>query len=98
RGGDVDRVRREALLRQLEGDAGARRGLEEEVDDRLAAKDGDLLDRALADLLEGLGGIQDRADLGGVEELEPDQVLPQRWCGAHHPSPPSGVRSSTASR
>src|SRR2546427_4226804 len=35
--GHVDRVRREALLGELEGDAGAGGGFEEEVDDGLAA-------------------------------------------------------------
>src|SRR5690606_29196647 len=93
----VDRVRAQPLLRELEGDARAGRRLEEEVDDRLAAQDRDLLDRPLADLLERLGRVQDRADLRGRELLEADQVLAEVGVRLAHPST-SGAESSTASR
>src|SRR5690606_1306133 len=94
-----DRIGGEALLRELEGDARARRRLEEEVDDRLAAKHGDLLDRPLADLLERLRRVEDRADLLGGERLEPDQVLAQRGRRRlAHAASGSGVTSSTARR
>src|SRR5258708_31896020 len=63
RGCDVHRVRRKSLLGELEGDARARRCFEEEIDDRGSAQRRNLLDRALADLLERLGSIEDETDL-----------------------------------
>ena len=61
--GEVDRVGRQALFGQLERRARARRGLDEEVDDRLAAQRRDLLDLARADLGEALRGVEDQRDL-----------------------------------
>ena len=52
-GGEIDDVGREPLRGQLEAGAGAGGGLDEEVDDGLAAQGGHLLDGALADGLEG---------------------------------------------
>src|SRR5205814_9246833 len=69
----------------LEGNAGAGRGVEEQVDDGLAAQGGHLLDRSLGDLLEGLGGVEDEPDLLGGEVLETDQVFPQDR--GHPPAP-----------
>src|SRR2546422_9658388 len=76
-GGHVDGVRGEALFGELEGDASAGGRFEEEIDDRLAAQRGDLLDDTLRHLLEGLRGVEDEADLGGGEALEADQIPAQ---------------------
>ena len=57
-GGEVDDVGREPLLGELEAGARAGGGLDEQVDDGLAAQGGDLLDGALADRLEGAGGVE----------------------------------------
>src|SRR2546427_1660184 len=78
RGGHVHGVRGEALFGEFEGDAGAGGGFEEEIDDRLAAQRGDLLDGALRHFLERLRGVEDEADLVGREALEADQILAQR--------------------
>src|SRR2546430_4745539 len=92
--GHVHRVGREALFGELEGDARTGGGLEEQVDDGLAAQGGHLLDGALGYFLERLGGVEDEADLLGGEGLQPNQVLAER---GRHPSPPPLTRS-TASR
>src|SRR5690606_496664 len=97
-GRDVHRVRREPLLRELEGDARTRGSLEEQIDDRLAAQDRNLLDRQLADLLERPGRVQDREDLIGIELLQPDQVLAQVRSDRGHTAPSPDERSSTARR
>ena len=57
---------RQPLLGELERDARARRRLEEQIDDRRAAQRRHLLDRALADLLERLGGVENEPDLVGA--------------------------------
>jgi len=59
RGGaaEVKSVGGKALLGKLKGATGARRRLVEHVDDSLTLKGGDLLDRALVDLGERLGGL-----------------------------------------
>ena len=68
---------REALLGELEGDARARRRLEEEVDDRLAAQRRHLLDRPLGDFLERLGGVEDRGGSASRESgSSPSRSLP----------------------
>ena len=54
-GGEVDDVGRQPLGGQLEGAAGARRGLVEEVEDHPPAQRGHLLDLAVGDLGEALG-------------------------------------------
>src|SRR5690606_28884483 len=97
RGRDVHGICGQPLLGELERDACARRRLEEQVDDRLAAQHRHLLDRALADLLERLGGVEDRADLFRTESLEAGEVLPQRGGLLNHGVPPRGA-ISTASR
>jgi len=58
-GGDVHRVGREALLGDLEGDAGAGAGLEEEVDQPSCRAAPDLLDLAGGDLLHRGCGVED---------------------------------------
>src|SRR5207249_10137883 len=102
----VHGVGREALFRELERDAGARGGFEEQVDDGLAAERRDFLDRALGDFLEGLGGIEDEPDLVRREVLEPDQVLAEGG-GGHVGAPwrtratssrPSSSSTSTSTR
>mgnify|MGYP003882003675 CR=1 FL=1 len=55
---DVHHVGAQALARELEGRAGAGRGLEEDVDDRLAAQGGDLAHGPPGDLEERLGAIE----------------------------------------
>ena len=91
---DVHRVRRESLLRELEGDARSCRGLVEQIDDGLAAKGRDFLDLSLADLLERLGDVEDGANLIGAQRLEAGQILAKLDC-VRHPYPV--FRSSTAS-
>ncbi len=53
----------------------ARGRLEEEIDDRRAAQRRHLLDRALADFLERLGGVENEFDLLAAERLEAEQIL-----------------------
>ena len=72
---DVDDVGRQPLAGELERGARARRGLEEEVDDRLAAQRGHFADPPLRDLEEDLGGVEDADRVGGVEPLGAEQVL-----------------------
>src|SRR5213594_969301 len=91
----VDGVGGEALFRELERDAGARGGFEEQVDYGLAAERRDFLDRPLGDFLEGLGGIEDEPDLVRREVLEPHQVLADGW-GGHGGAP--WRTTSTSSR
>ena len=84
--GHVHRVGGEPLLGELERDPGPGRGLEEEVDDGLAAERRHLLDRPLAHFLERLRGVEDEPDLVGAQRLEPDQVLAEARRG--HLRPP----------
>ena len=74
-GGEVDDVGRQALGGQLEGAAGARGGLVEEVQHHPPAQRGDLLDLALGDLGEALGLGDDPLDAGAVEFLDREQVV-----------------------
>ena len=76
RGGrrDAERVGAQALLGDLERGAGARARLEEQVHDRPAAEGRHLLDGPSANLLHGLGRIEDERDLVGVEAGDPEQV------------------------
>ncbi len=74
RGGDAQGVGAEALLGDLERRPRPRARLEEQVDDGAAAQRRHLLDRAAADLLHRLGGIEDQRDLVGVEAGDPEQV------------------------
>ena len=64
-GVERDDVGAEALGGHLEGHAGAGAGLEEEVDDRLAAQGGDFLHACAARIvLKARGGGVDLLDLG----------------------------------
>src|SRR5262245_32963607 len=96
RGREVEGVGRQALLGDLEGAARARRGLDEEVDHRLTAQGGDLLDLPLADLGEALRRVEDEGDLLRLERLDPEQV---RTLQVHRPSPAGffGTRSTASS-
>ena len=61
---EVDHVGRQALGGDLEGGAGARRVLEEQVEHALAAQQRHLLHFAVADADERCGGVEDvRNDL-----------------------------------
>ena len=68
--GHVHRVGAQPLLGELERDARAGGGLEEQVDDGLAAERRHLLDRPLAHFLERLGRVEDEPDLVGAQRLE----------------------------
>ena len=74
---------------------GARGGLEEEVDDRLAPQNRDLLDLPLGHLLEGLRRIENDPDLFGRKGLEARQVLAQGRRRSFHRR--SSCESTTAS-
>jgi len=74
-GVERDDVGAQALGRHLEREAGARAGLEEEVDDGLAAQGGDLLLAAAELLLENGGELVDLVDLREAEFLESEQVF-----------------------
>src|SRR5579872_6152752 len=56
--GEVDDVRREALLRQFKANAGPRRGFNEQIDDGFAPQSRHFLYRALADGFESARRIQ----------------------------------------
>ena len=76
--GDVERVGAQALLGDLERRARARARLEEQVDDRLAAQRRHLLDRARADLLHRLGGVEDqRRSPSAVRSAMPSRSFPR---------------------
>ena len=97
---------REPLLGELEGDAGPGGGLEEEVDDGLAAQRRHLLDRPLADFLERLGGVEDEPDLLGASACSsPTRSLPSAAvigarlrCTSSTASRPSSSHTSTSTR
>src|SRR5262249_8086748 len=76
----------------LERGARARRRLEEEVDDGLAAQRRHLLERPVEDLEEGLGEVEDGGDVLGRERLDAEQV-PVRG-GGHQ----AGVRARKTTR
>jgi hypothetical protein len=55
---EIDHIGRQALGGDLEGGAGARRVLEEQVEDALAAQQRHFLDITRRDFHEGSGGIE----------------------------------------
>src|SRR5690606_7310817 len=67
---------REARARELERHARARARLEEEIDDHLAAKRGNLLHASPRHFAEALGGIEDLDDLVAGELFEPEEMPP----------------------
>ncbi len=71
---DVDHVRRQTLGGDLEGGAGAGAGLEEQIDDGLAAQQRDLFDLALAEADERLGGIEDVGERLAGQSFNGQQV------------------------
>src|SRR5205823_8596828 len=97
-----DGVRGEPIFRELEGDAGAGRRFEENVDDGLAPQRRHLLDGPLGHFLERLGRIEDETDLFGRQPLQPDEVFSQG--GGHGlrtrstSSRPSSSSTSTSTR
>src|SRR5882672_4206844 len=66
----------QALLRQLEGETRARARLEEEVGGGHPAEGRHLGNRAVEDLAERPGGIENRDDFLGAQVLEAEQILP----------------------
>src|SRR5688572_3592090 len=76
--GDIHSVRRQPLLGKFEGDPGARRVLEEEIDYCRPSKRRHLLDCSLAYLLERLGGVENETNLVASERLEPEKILAER--------------------
>ena len=74
-GGEVDDVGGEPLLGQLEADARAGGGLDEEVDDGLAAQGRDFLDGALADGFEGARGVEHGDDFLRGERFDVEQMF-----------------------
>src|SRR5690606_33487296 len=69
---------RKPLLSELERDARARAGLEEQVHHCHAAQRRHLLDLPLGDLFERLGGVEDIADLVRREGGESEEILAER--------------------
>jgi hypothetical protein len=67
---EVQNVRREALRSDLEARAGARRRLEEEVDDRPAAQGRNFLDDPLGDFPHAFRGVEDALDVVAVEVFD----------------------------
>ena len=72
---NVDRIGREPLFGELERHTSARRGFEEEIDDRFAPQRGHFLDGPFRDFLERLGGIEDEPDLLRRHVLETGEVF-----------------------
>jgi hypothetical protein len=70
----VDDVGAQALGGQLEGGAGARRALEEQVDDRAPAKHIELLVGPPVDLDVAVGEVEQDADLGHRKALDAEEV------------------------
>ena len=74
--GDIDHVGAQAEGGQLERGARAGARLDEEIDQRLAAQRGDLLDLAVAPTsLKARGGVEDDGDFLGGKVPDGDQVL-----------------------
>ncbi len=72
-GGDRDGVGAQPLGGDLETGAGARGGLEEQVDDHLPAQHVQPLEGVVLEGLEVLGAVQDGLDLGALQTLDPQQ-------------------------
>ena len=83
-GGEVDDVGGQPLGGGLEGDPGAGRVLEEEVDDGAAAQGRQLLDRPVGDPGHLLGGVEDQdgvvaGEVGGRDEVTLHLVRLREW-------------------
>src|SRR3989449_10724564 len=72
---EVDDVGREALGRDLEGGAGARRGLEEQIEHALAAQQRYFLHLALGDTDEGFRRVEDLHQHLARQAFDGQQVL-----------------------
>ena len=72
---EVDDVGRQPLGGDLEGGARARRRLEEQVEDRLAAQQRHFLDFALGDADEGLRGVEDLPQDVARQALDRQQMV-----------------------
>jgi hypothetical protein len=73
--GDIEGVRAQPLLRDLERRARARARFEEQVDDGSAPQRRHFLDLALANFLHRLGGVENQHDLVGRKVGDAEQVL-----------------------
>ena len=77
---DVEHVGRQALGRQLEGGAGTGAGLEEQIDDGLAAQQRDLLDGLLGHARKGFGSVQNIRHQLAAEALDGQKVAQPALC------------------
>jgi hypothetical protein len=78
RRGNVDHVSAQAFSSDFEGRAGASARLEEEVDDRLAAKGRDLSDLSARDVEEDLCGVEVLHDVARVPRSSMSRQVPVR--------------------
>src|SRR5438270_4113127 len=93
----VHRIRGESLFSELERDPRPGRILEEQIDDRGAAQGRNFFYRAFADLLERLGGIENKTNLLARQRLEPKQILAESTPhAAHLGTITTSVRSSSS--
>ena len=74
-GGDIDHIGGEPFAGKLEGCPRPCARLVEEVDDRLAAKGGHLLDVPFRHVLERRSGVQDELDLIRRHSFDAEQVF-----------------------
>ena len=65
RGGDIDHVRAQSNRRQFEGSAGASTWFDKKIYQRFPTQRWYFFDFACADLLEGVGGVEDEVDFVG---------------------------------
>ena len=79
RHGDVQRIRAQALLGNLERRARSGARLVEEIDDCLPAQGRHFLDRPLPDLAHRLGGVEQMVDLFPREIVDAEQILLHCW-------------------
>ncbi len=93
--GDAERVGAEAFGGELERRARARRGLEEQQHHGHAAQGRDLLDAAVADVLERLGQVQKFSNLACFQRGEFEQMASglRHWANLPSPLARSGVSS-----
>src|SRR6267143_4140369 len=75
RGGNIDHVRAQSKRRQLEGSAGAGTWFDEKIYQCFATQCRYLFDFACADLLEGVGGVEDEIDFVSRQFPQPEQIF-----------------------
>lgn len=79
RGRDVDGIGGETLGSDFEAGSGARRGLEKEIDDGLAAQRRDLFDLSCIDVAKRLGGIENEVYLLGGQLFNSQKIFMIKW-------------------